>query len=263
MKKAGVGVKVDKERLAALFYADDIVLLAECGKDLQILMDLVAEHMHKYRLQINQGKSAVVVYGPGPVERRDFTMGRLVIPRKEEYKYLGIIIQKASWSKSKESMLRKATKAMGWSWNLLMRLGAPSVKAMISVWTTLIRPHLEYGAEIWPGESNSSWKEAEALQRAMARRILCCRSNIPAEVLRGELGWPLLENRRSLLRMGLWEKILKAKKDSWLRRVYESSRQQCAANLLIYNWCSQTRIELLRLGLGKCWDDQAVPAECN
>jgi hypothetical protein len=141
---------------------------------------------------------------------------------------------------------------MGWSWNLLMRLGAPSVKAMISVWTTLIRPHLEYGAEIWPGESNSSWKEAEALQRAMARRILCCRSNIPAEVLRGELGWPLLENRRSLLRMGLWEKILKAKKDSWLRRVYESSRQQCAANLLIYNWCSQTRIELFRLGLGKC-----------
>ena len=188
VKKAGLGVRIDKERLAALLYADDIVLLAECGKDLQKLMDMVTEHLTKYRLQINHNKSAVVVYGPGRKENRQYKMGSMVIPLKEDYKYLGMIIQNASWTKTKESMARKASKAMSWSWNLLMRLGAPTVRAMVSVWTALVRPLLEYGAEIWPGENSHQWKEADALQRKMAKRILDCKRTMPNEVVLGELG---------------------------------------------------------------------------
>ena len=29
----------------------------------------------------------------------------------------------------------------------------------------------------------------------------------------------------------------------------------------MYNWCSHTRLELYRIGLGQSWENQAVPRE--
>jgi hypothetical protein len=196
VKKAGLGVRIDKERLAALLYADDIVLLAECGKD------------------------------------------------------LGMIIQNASWTKTKESMARKASKAMSWSWNLLMRLGAPTVRAMVSVWTALVRPLLEYGAEIWPGENSQQWKEADALQRKMAKRILDCRRTMPNEVVLGELGWPVLQARRVLLRLFFWAKLTKMDDGRWVKRTYRASRLQAEKVPGLNNWASCTRLWLYRMNLG-------------
>ena len=220
------------------------------------MMDMVTEHLTKYRLQINHNKSAVVVYGPGRKENRQYKMGSLVIPLKEDYKYLGMIIQNASWTKTKESMARKASKAMSWSWNLLMRLGAPTVRAMVSVWTALVRPLLEYGAEIWPGENSQQWKEADALQRKMAKRILDCRRTMPNEVVLGELGWPVLQARRVLLRLFFWAKLTKMDDGRWVKRTYRASRLQAEKVPGLNNWASCTRLWLYRMNLGHLWEQE-------
>ena len=119
----------------------------------------------------------------------------------DEYKYLGLMFEKSGWRKAKSKMTRSARKAMIWSWNLLLRTGNMSVKCLVSVWTALIRPYLEYGAEVWCSEDDFVWEEAEKIQRKMARRILHCRKSTTNEAVLGELGWTSLKARRMMLRL--------------------------------------------------------------
>ena len=65
------------------------------------------------------------------------------------------------------------------------------------MWKTLVRPVLEYGAEVWGGED---WEEAEVLQRQMGKRILNVSDYTANEVVMGQLGWLSLKARRDILR---------------------------------------------------------------
>ena len=56
IKAPGSGVKVDGQTVGILLYADDVVLLAEQEKDLQIMLNIVAEWCWKWRLVVNQDK---------------------------------------------------------------------------------------------------------------------------------------------------------------------------------------------------------------
>lgn len=48
IKASSLGVKVDDQTVGILLYADDVVLLAECEKDLQSMLDTVAEWCWKW-----------------------------------------------------------------------------------------------------------------------------------------------------------------------------------------------------------------------
>ena len=95
-----------------------------------------------------------------------------------------------------------------------------SNKGTVNLWAALIRPHLEYGAELIADER----AEAEKLQRKIARRILKCGNRVSNAVLSGELGWISLKGRRTLLRLSFWGRILSMAPERWPRRMYERSR---------------------------------------
>ena len=179
----------------------------------------------------------------------------------EEYKYLGMMMQKRGWKKYKEKMLRSARRAMMWSWNLLTKTGDMTVKGMVSVWSTLIRPYLEYGAEVWCSEDDCVWPEAEAIQRKMARRILGSSRSTANEVVLGELGWSSLKSRRMMLRLFFWHKLLRMGEDRWVKRVYEASRSRAEADPEVKNWCSLTRQWLRDLDLEDAWTSQKTGPE--
>ena len=61
-----------------------------------------------------------------------------------------------------------------------------SVKGLLRGWQVLVRPLLEYGAEIW-GEK--IWKKGEALQLEMGRRVLGVSKSTTREVIQGSWGW--------------------------------------------------------------------------
>ena len=90
------------------------------------------------------------------------------------------------------------------AWSLAMRAADMSVKGMISVWQALIRPHLEYAAEVVDGK----WEEAEAIQRQAGRRILKVGVAVGNAAVIGELGLISMAGRRALLRLNYWEKVL-------------------------------------------------------
>ena len=86
----------------------------------------------------------------------------------------------------------------------------------------MIRPVLEYGAEVWGG---GRWLEAEQIMRKVGRTLLGVARNTNNEVVQGELGWWRMEARRDYIRLKYWGRLLHMSKDRLPRQVYEESKQ--------------------------------------
>ena len=98
------------------------------------------------------------------------------------FKYLGIDLQRnLSWAGTKRRFVLKAktripmvTKAM---------VEGLSVQTGIKLWVTMIRPTLEYAAEILAGEN---WPQAEQIQYWVGRILLNLQRGTAREVVRGD-----------------------------------------------------------------------------
>jgi retron-type reverse transcriptase len=60
LQESGSGIPIKTHRISNLMYADDIVLLAGCARDLQALLDIVKQWCHKWQLKINETKTNIV-----------------------------------------------------------------------------------------------------------------------------------------------------------------------------------------------------------
>ena len=95
-----------------------------------------------------------------------------VVPVVEDYKYLGVRMKstkRARWSVRREEMMVKAKGAFWRAWGLgLDSAGWVSARGARALWETLLRPVLEYAAEV----DSERWEEAERLQMFAGRMCL-------------------------------------------------------------------------------------------
>ena len=184
-------------------------MLANTVQEFQRMMKAVEEFCRRWRLQVNMSKTKVLEFGTRGVGTAKVQWKGVDLEEVPEYKYLGMMVEKGGrWKKTKEKMLRKARRAAAMAWSMAVRGGDMSVKGMTSMWTALIRPHLEYGAEVLNSHNDFVWEEAEKLARKIGRRVLKCGRRVPNDAILGELGWTTMRGRRMLLRLSYWGKIL-------------------------------------------------------
>ena len=127
---------------------------------------------------------------------RTFYLGPSELEVVERIKYLGVDFQSnLSWASNKERTLKARVRLAIVRKALIEGI---SLEAAESLWTTLIRPILEYGAEIW---GDCTWREAEQLQREVGRKLLGMGSKACDEAVRGDLGWWTLKGRRDYARL--------------------------------------------------------------
>jgi hypothetical protein len=151
-----------------------------------------------------KGKSEVMVFGrqKKQKEARRWMLGGKQIEETARHKYLGMDLVKGIHFKTlKDRLLKNARRRMMIVWAMGMRGGELPVQDCCSVWKALVRPALEYGAEVWGAVQ---WEEAERVQREMAKMILRCSTMMANAVALGELGW---KGRRDLLRLKYWGRI--------------------------------------------------------
>jgi hypothetical protein len=253
VKRVG-GAKYGEILLSLLLFADDIVLVAESEEMLQKMLDVVYQYSRKYRFLFNQGKSNVMIFGRRS-GREKFYLGKSELEIVNEYKYLGLIINKNfSWKSHLKKILDKGRKRT----NALCGMGARdgvSVKALLRGWEMLVRPVLEYGAEIW-GEK--SWREGEVLQMEMGRKVLGVSKMTTKEVIQGELGLGNLSSRRIILRLRFWAKIVNMKEDRLIKKVYRQRREAFLEGEKKdkKNWCYWTWKFLKELHLEHLWESE-------
>merc|ERR1711994_458538 len=101
IKKLKIGIKIKNAVIAILLYADDIVLIAEAQKDLQLMLNTVTEFCYQWRCRINNKKSQVVIYSKQRTEpeKRTWYLNNKKIEQVNSYKYLGIELErKRKWN---------------------------------------------------------------------------------------------------------------------------------------------------------------------
>ena len=248
----GSGIDVCGKKLAILLYADDIVLIANSAEELQRNMKIMTDWGRKWKCTFNKKKSKVVVFGSKNKKERRWLLGGGEIEQVNKYKYLGIDMKgNLTWGDYKKRQLEKAEERLNFVGAMGVNSGMLSVKAAEKVWKALVRPKVEYGAEIWGG---GDWEEGEKLQRNMGKRILGLKESTTNEAVRGELGWWSLKARRDMMRLRFWRKILKMGQERLPKKVYEWELRLGVER----SWKVYTRELLETLGLGANWDKQKI-----
>ena len=100
-----LSVHVERETDRTALYADDIVLLADNQRDMQLLINISGREATDLGLEFSAEKSGVMVFND--VSTVTMTIQHFVIPRVKEYKYLGVWInEEENYSRTHEEQLK-------------------------------------------------------------------------------------------------------------------------------------------------------------
>ena len=84
------GVRFGDLRIGSLLFADDVVLVASSGRDLQLSLERCAAECEAVGMRISTSKSETMVLSRKTVEC-PFWLGNEILPQVEEFKYLGVL----------------------------------------------------------------------------------------------------------------------------------------------------------------------------
>ncbi|KAI3360356.1 hypothetical protein L3Q82_014668 [Scortum barcoo] len=84
------GVRFGNHRISSLLFADDVVLLASSGQDLQHVLERFAAECEAAGMRISTSKSEAMVLDRKRVAC-PLQVGGEVLPQVEEFKYLGVL----------------------------------------------------------------------------------------------------------------------------------------------------------------------------
>ena len=136
-----------------------------------------------------------------------YSMMGVNLEEKSEITYLGINIQSnLSWNSQTQHAVSKASRIL----NFIMRNFHPASKTVKEkLYTTLVRPHLEYGSVAWSPHLSKNIAAIEKVQRRAARFVcgdFSKRSSVSKML--ADLKWSSLEERRESNQLTYLYKII-------------------------------------------------------
>jgi len=275
LKDAGFGLKfvlkvscgdvwfdVDNVSVECLFFADDIVLMAENVDDLQKMLKIVFEFCEEWKLRVNIKKTKVMVFSvnsrEGESDRKcDVWYNSVKLDVVRMYKYLGVdICDDLKWKLMKNRLCGKAERNVNRALAMGISSGTLSVVGARGVWETIGRSCVEYCVSVW---CEGRWNEVEVLQYSVGRKILRGSKSMSKEFVLGEMGWWNLKARRDLLRLLFWWKICYLSDVRLTKKVYLLSKYLCDVKK-VRNWCYVTKNLLVELSLDRFWENGLLPS---
>lgn len=181
LKWENKGIKVNKEHLNHLRFADDIVLISESAKELQDMVSALVRESSKIGLELNATKTKIMTnssYKPININEKD-------LEYVDSYIYLG---KQISFSKTCNEEEIERRKNIAWKkfWSFREILKSDySINLKKIVIDTCILPCLLYGCQSWIFTEKTKQKIITT-QRAMERSILNIRKThkIRSEAIR-------------------------------------------------------------------------------
>ena len=86
IKESAVGVRICNVQTGCLFWADDVILIADNNKDLQTMLNIAASFSNKWKLSFNHDKSNVVVVGQRGISNTRWLLGSKRISEVSQYR---------------------------------------------------------------------------------------------------------------------------------------------------------------------------------
>ncbi len=184
-----IGITINDTTVGILAYADDIVLLAESEKDLNLLLDCLNMWCQRNSMNINKDKSKVVHFRSASTNRTNstFRCGDTVLEIVDCYNYLGILLtEHLDYNRMARAAASSASRSLGLLISKYKRIGGMQHKTFTKLYDSMVWSVMDYGAGIW-GAYNMTCIEA-VHNRAM-RFFLGVRKYTPNAAVCGDMGW--------------------------------------------------------------------------
>ena len=224
----------DIDNINALMFADDLILISTSKTGLQNFLNVLENYIKKWKLEINIKKTKCITFSKSNhKEKHQFTINNQKLENTEEYKYLGITInRKGSFAPALNDLTCKAKRAI-YALNSKINIRFLSVKTLLKLFDSLICPVLLYGCEVWEpylNQDDDKWdaNPIEKVHTQFIKRILGVNRSTSTIMLRGEVGRYSLQSR-IIIRNVRYLNQIKQKEDNILVKqayIYDKSQTQ-------------------------------------
>ena len=143
-------ISISGEKIPILMYADDIIILSQSEKGLQIALNHLSAYCFKWKLIININKTKIIVFNSRNCKNKTFMINGKKVEIVDNYTYLGIVFTPSGkFKKSIDVLITKANKAWHKIWCKFNIWNGTPPNLLLKLFTSFVQPVLLYGAEIW------------------------------------------------------------------------------------------------------------------
>ena len=239
-----LGISMGDRRISLLLYADDIVFTASSEKDLQSMLNKLAEWCKKWRVLINYSKSKCMHFRPQRhrITEFQFTIGQTPLEMVNTYKYLGVIFDEhLKYSAHCDAISKGAGRALGGIISKFYNMKEFGFKSYEKLYYNCVVPILNYGASTW---GFKSFKCIDNIHNRSMRYYLGVHRFAPVTALIGDTGWLPSIFRQWLSIIRFWNRLLQIDDTRLLKYVFNHDYITCESN-----WCSHLKAILTKIGL--------------
>ena len=221
LKASGKGLKFNENlEIATLLYADDLAILAESEENLQVMLEILSQWCHQWRMTVNVSKTKVIHFRIKSQFRTNFKflIGDNEIEVVEKYKYLGLVLDEhLDFNVTTSVLAGSAGRALGAVSTKFNQLKGMGFNSYAKLYNTGVTPILDYGAGIW---GYKSFSNIDAIQNRAIRFFLGTHRFASNIAINGDVDWMECGVRRHLDMFRLWNKLVSMDEDRLTKRVF-------------------------------------------
>ena len=155
LNSTGLGIDLQGTNIAAIFFADDIALIARSDSKLQTLITITRTYFSHHHLMLSESKSKTMLFdaSSGKITfTQTETMPELTLEKVLLFKYLGIPLSVSPYGLFKSFNDQARRKAQTYLHGVLslVRTGPDRSELAHTLWTQCALPSILYGCEIIP-----------------------------------------------------------------------------------------------------------------
>ena len=185
------GITLDNETpLTHILWADDLVLFSTTPEGIQKQLNHLFDYCKRWQLIVNTAKTKFMCFKKNSREKvsNSFYFNSEQVEIVEQYKYVGCVFSSRGnvFSAHVKYTHDKARKAMFSMYKYGYYLGNQPPGIFCKLFDSLIKPILQYGAEIWA--NSVGYKPLETMYLGFLKRLLRVRNQTPNLAVYGEFG---------------------------------------------------------------------------
>ena len=201
--------------VAALFYADDMAIIAPSIKGIVALLNLCGEYCKEWDISLNAKKSRLMYFGRKVEVSHDVALDGRKIVWAEEWTYLGVTLKSGKlFNCSVKERIRKFKRCT----NAILRIDGHSTDTvMLHLLETHCVPLLTYAIEIVHVANRDEKRQLRVAYNSIFRKIFDYRWSESVTALQAFIGRPTWEQLVETKQSGFKDRILRAERNALVR----------------------------------------------
>ena len=222
LKENSKGCSVKNSQLCILLYADDIVLMSDCEKDLQNQLCLFNNWCMDWQISCNLEKTKVVHFRNHQKRRTNtiFHLNGKPLETVSEYKYLGLFFDEFLTFNYAVSILSKsAHRALSGVISKIQNIKDLPIKVFTKLYESCVLPILSYGSSVW---GHDKFYELENVTKRALRYYLGLPKRTPIPCLYLFSNWMDVHYHTIICKARLYNRLVSFNNSRLSKKVFVS-----------------------------------------